>query len=213
VSWSVMTIARVERAAPWCTGWLTAPVHASTSPPSPAPRCTRRGACTTAPALRSPPSPAGTLNSHRFALLTAAALTARGIPVVLYSRFAFTPLVPFGIVHTGAVAGVMVTASHNPKQDNGYKVYAGNGAQIVSPVDKRIATAILGNLEPWADVRYGAGPACDCRTCLGHRPADPRPASRYPTGRMLASPPPPRSRCYAGARLMPAAPRAGHCTR
>lgn len=43
----------------------------------------------------------------------------------------------------------MVTASHNPKQDNGYKVYWSNGCQIIPPHDKGIATAIENNLEPW----------------------------------------------------------------
>ncbi|KAG7268082.1 hypothetical protein CRUP_027560 [Coryphaenoides rupestris] len=57
--------------------------------------------------------------------------------------------VPFAVSHLGLCAGVMVTASHNPKEDNGYKVYWDNGAQIVSPHDKGIATAIEENLEPW----------------------------------------------------------------
>ena len=43
----------------------------------------------------------------------------------------------------------MVTASHNPMQDNGYKLYWGNGAQIISPHDVNIARYILENLEPW----------------------------------------------------------------
>ena len=91
----------------------------------------------------------GSLCSHRFALLTTAALVSRGIPVYLLRGLSCTPLVPFGILHLGAAAGIMVTASHNPKQDNGYKVYGGNGSQIISPVDKAIAAAILRNAAPW----------------------------------------------------------------
>lgn len=93
----------------------------------------------------------GELGSHRFALLTTAALVTRGVPVHLYRGIVCTPLVPYGILHLGAAAGVMVTASHNPKQDNGYKVYGQNGSQIIAPVDKAIAASILRNCEPWAD--------------------------------------------------------------
>uniref|UniRef100_A0A3Q2P759 Phosphoglucomutase 2 n=1 Tax=Fundulus heteroclitus TaxID=8078 RepID=A0A3Q2P759_FUNHE len=58
---------------------------------------------------------------------------------------------PFTVSHLGLCAGIMVTASHNPKQDNGYKVYWDNGAQIVSPHDSGISKAIEENLEPWPE--------------------------------------------------------------
>lgn len=97
------------------------------------------------------------LTSRRFALLTAAVCVAKGVKCYLFSQLVATPLVPFGILHLGAAAGVMVTASHNPKMDNGYKVYWGNGSQIISPVDKAIAAAIVANACPWAPY----GPALD----------------------------------------------------
>ncbi|CUM45678.1 uncharacterized protein AC631_01551 [Debaryomyces fabryi] len=63
--------------------------------------------------------------------------------------YVHTPLVPFAIDYFKASAGVMVTASHNPAQDNGYKVYYGNGCQIIPPNDIGIAQCIERNLDPW----------------------------------------------------------------
>jgi phosphoglucomutase len=87
-------------------------------------------------------------NSEKFAKLAAAAFVAKGIRVWWYESITHTPLVPFGVRHLGAVAGVMITASHNPAQDNGYKVYWSNGCQIIPPHDAGIAAAILKNQDP-----------------------------------------------------------------
>lgn len=87
-------------------------------------------------------------NSKRFAELAATVFINKGITVWWYEDLVHTPMVPFGVTSLGAAAGVMITASHNPAQDNGYKVYGFNGCQIISPADAHIAAAILNNLEP-----------------------------------------------------------------
>jgi len=87
-------------------------------------------------------------NSDKFAKLTAAAFVAKGIKVWWYESPTHTPLVPFGVRELNAAAGIMITASHNPARDNGYKVYWSNGCQIIPPHDVGIAKAILENLEP-----------------------------------------------------------------
>uniref|UniRef100_A0A1I8HG75 Phosphoglucomutase-2 n=1 Tax=Macrostomum lignano TaxID=282301 RepID=A0A1I8HG75_9PLAT len=91
----------------------------------------------------------GRHHSDRWARLTANIFRRKGVKVYLYSAVTPTPFVPFAIRRLGAAAGVMVTASHNPKEDNGYKVYWDNGAQIKSPHDRGIADAIIANLKPW----------------------------------------------------------------
>ena len=66
-----------------------------------------------------------------------------------------TPLLAFAVRHLGCAAGVMVTATHNPPADNGYKVYLGDGAQIVPPADTEISAAIDA-VGPLADVPMAA---------------------------------------------------------
>ncbi|XP_063241021.1 phosphopentomutase isoform X2 [Bacillus rossius redtenbacheri] len=91
----------------------------------------------------------GRHNSRSFAEITASIILKAGVPVYLFSRLCPTPFVPFAIRQHNLLAGIMITASHNPKEDNGYKVYWQNGAQIIPPHDKGIQGQILGNLEPW----------------------------------------------------------------
>ncbi|XP_064636470.1 phosphopentomutase-like isoform X2 [Lineus longissimus] len=81
--------------------------------------------------------------------MTAVIFLNAEIPVYLYSEICPTPFVPYGVLHYGCDVGVMITASHNPKEDNGYKVYWSNGAQIIPPHDSGIAECILQNLAPW----------------------------------------------------------------
>jgi phosphomannomutase len=80
--------------------------------------------------------------SDAFALDTARVAAARGVPVWLLPPNVPTPRLAFAVRELGAAAGVMVTASHNPRHDNGYKVYLGTGAQIVPPVDQLISDRI-----------------------------------------------------------------------
>ncbi|MCU7994636.1 phospho-sugar mutase [Shewanella glacialipiscicola] len=84
----------------------------------------------------------GRHDSFNFAHDAASVLTAMGIKVRLTSKVAPTPLVAFGVKHFNAAAGIVVTASHNPPQYNGYKVYWENGAQIIPPHDSGIAAQI-----------------------------------------------------------------------
>jgi phosphomannomutase len=91
--------------------------------------------------------------SDRFARETAAVLAAQGISVRLATHAWPTPVTAFAVQHYDAGAGVMVTASHNPAPDNGYKVYDETGSQIIPPVDAQIAAGIA-----------GAGPANEIAT-------------------------------------------------
>ena len=101
--------------------------------------------------LSKEPSPSivigydGRRNSEVFARDTATIMAGAGVTTTLLPRALPTPVLAFAVRHLGASAGVMVTASHNPANDNGYKVYLGrddHGSQIVPPADAAIAADI-----------------------------------------------------------------------
>ena len=87
--------------------------------------------------------------SAMFRQVTAEVLSAAGVEVLLLPPQLPTPVTAFAVRHLQADAGVMVTASHNPAADNGYKVYDRTGTQIIPPADAEIAAAI--DAVGWAD--------------------------------------------------------------
>ncbi|GMM57002.1 phosphoribomutase [Maudiozyma humilis] len=94
------------------------------------------------------------LHSKEFATVTTAIFLKLGFKVYSLNpgdALVHTPLVPFSVDKLGAAAGVMVTASHNPMMDNGYKVYYSNGCQIIPPHDHDIAKSIDEHLKPCVD--------------------------------------------------------------
>ena len=90
-------------------------------------------------------------SSPTFLADTVAVLAGAGFHVVYLDEPMPTPLIAFATKELGACAGIVITASHNPPDDNGYKVYDGRGVQIVAPVDRQIAAAIA-DVGPARDV-------------------------------------------------------------
>ena len=82
--------------------------------------------------------------SREFAEETARCLAGNQIPVYLFSRLTPTPLLSFSILSLSLAAGIVITASHNPPEYNGYKVYWDDGAQITYPKDEEIGRCITG---------------------------------------------------------------------
>lgn len=122
-------------------------------------------------ATSTPPSAVvgfdGRINSERFAKDTAEVLAGAGVRVTLLPGPSPTPLTAFAVRHLGVSAGVMITASHNPPGDNGYKVYLGdadNGSQIAPPTDQQIAALIdAASAQPVAEL-----PRSDDYQVAGH---------------------------------------------
>ena len=83
------------------------------------------------------------INNTLFAETTANVFTANGIKVKYFREMRPTPMLSFAIRHFGCKSGVMVTASHNPKEYNGYKAYWDDGGQVVAPHDKNIIDEVM----------------------------------------------------------------------
>lgn len=77
-------------------------------------------------------------NSETFAKETARVLATNGIPVLIFDGYRSTPALSFAVRELGAAAGVVISASHNPPGDNGFKVYGPDGGQVVAPRDEAI---------------------------------------------------------------------------
>ncbi|EPY38992.1 phosphomannomutase [Angomonas deanei] len=102
----------------------------------------------------------GRHQSRHFAMLTAAVLKANGIYTYLFADTVPTPWVSFSVFYLKCIMGIMITASHNTRDYNGYKVFAETGAQIVSPTDSHIAKAITNRLAP--ELKSWEGYKGDC---------------------------------------------------
>lgn len=98
-------------------------------------------------------------HSKEFARITADVLSANCIHVYIFDNIRPTPEMSYAVRLKGAVAGVMITASHNPKEYNGYKVSWSDGGQVTSPVDKEIVAEVAKITDP-SMVKFKSGLRC-----------------------------------------------------
>ena len=96
--------------------------------------------------------------SSEFALTTAKVFAANGFKVYLFTAMRPTPVLSFAVRHYGCCGGVMVTASHNPKEYNGYKAYGKDGGQLVAPHDKNVMAEVAA-IKSLSDVKMQGGEA------------------------------------------------------
>lgn len=92
-------------------------------------------------------------NSRNFAQITANVFSANGIKVYLFDEMRPTPELSFAIRHFGCQGGIVITASHNPKEYNGYKAYWDDGAQLISPHDTNVIKEVL-KIKDISDVKF-----------------------------------------------------------
>ncbi len=96
-------------------------------------------------------------NSDGFAQITAEVMTANGIAVYMFDSLRPTPVLSFAVRHFGCQSGIVITASHNPKEYNGYKAYWNDGGQLIAPHDKNVIAEVKRIKGP-ADVRFDIKP-------------------------------------------------------
>ncbi len=99
-------------------------------------------------------------NSEDFAKCAAEVLAVKGITVYLFDKITPTPVLSFAVRHLGCIAGIVITASHNPKEYNGYKVYDENGCQLVPS----LANKVIAHVQEITD--YRAVPRLDFEVAL-----------------------------------------------
>ncbi|MFM2293207.1 MAG: hypothetical protein RIS29_3020 [Bacteroidota bacterium] len=96
-------------------------------------------------------------NSRLFSEISANIFSANGIKVYLFEDLRPTPEASFAIRHLGCQSGIILTASHNPKEYNGYKAYWNDGAQMIAPHDKNVITEVL-NITNVDDIKFQGNP-------------------------------------------------------